>query len=76
MDLATEDDIYRVLPVFLDAIRAGKHPVADRFRLERYARHNQARDLAACLSLVRQEHSADAASTTERLASDETSRNR
>jgi len=76
VDLASEDGIYRALPLFLDAIRAGKHSVADRSRLERYARHNQAKDLAACLSLVRQEHSADTANTTERLASGETSRNR
>jgi glycosyltransferase involved in cell wall biosynthesis len=76
VDLGSEDDIYRALPLFLDAIRAGKHPVADRLRLERYARHNQARDLAACLSLVRQEHSADASNTSERLASGEISRNR
>jgi glycosyltransferase involved in cell wall biosynthesis len=76
VDLASADDIHRAFPPFLDAIRAGKHPVVDRSRLERYARHNQARDLAACLTLVRQEHSAGAANTTERLASGETSRNR
>jgi glycosyltransferase involved in cell wall biosynthesis len=51
-DLASEDDIYRELPLFLEAVRAGTHSVADRTRLSRYARHNQARDLAACLALV------------------------
>lgn len=76
VDLASADDIYRELPVFLDAIRAGKYPVADRSRLERYARHNQARDLAACLSLVRQEYLAGPARSSERLARDEASRNR
>ena len=76
VDLANADDIYRELPFFLEAIRGGKHPVADRSRLERYARHNQARDLAACLSLVRQENSAGATNTAEHLASGQTSRNR
>jgi glycosyltransferase involved in cell wall biosynthesis len=76
VDLASADDIYRKLQPFLEAIRAGRHPVADRSRLERYARHNQARDLAACLSLVRQEHSAGAANTAEPVASGEASRNR
>lgn len=76
VDLASTDDIHRELPVFLDTIRAGKHPVADRLRLERYARHNQARDLAACLSLIRQEYSAGPARSTEHLARGATSRNR
>jgi glycosyltransferase involved in cell wall biosynthesis len=76
VDLASADDIYRELPSFLDAIRAGKHPVADRSRLERYARHNQARDLAACLSLVRQEHLAGPMLSAKRHARGETSRNR
>ncbi len=76
VDLASADDIHRELPSFLDTIRAGKHPVADRSRLERYARHNQARDLAACLALVRQEYFAGPTHSTERLARGETSRNR
>ncbi len=54
-DLASEDDVYHELPLFLQALRAGRHPVADRTRLSRYARHNQARDLAACLSQVSEE---------------------
>ena len=66
VDLASADDIYNALPSFLDAVRAGKHPVAERSRLERYARHNQAKDLAACLSLVRQEYCAGAADSAER----------
>ena len=76
VDLASADDIYNALPSFLDAVRAGKHPVAERSRLERYARHNQAKDLAACLSLVRQECCAGAADSSERLRAGETSRNR
>ena len=76
VDLASEDEIYRQLPVFLDALRAGKHPVADRSRLERYARHNQAKDLAACLSLVRREHSARSEKDSDRLASGAASQNR
>jgi glycosyltransferase involved in cell wall biosynthesis len=76
VNLASADDIHRELPSFLDAIRAGKHPVADRSRLERYARHNQARALAACLSLVRQEYFAGPALSAERLARGETFRNR
>jgi len=75
VDLANADDIYRELPSFLDAIRAGTHPIADRSRLERYARHNQARDLAACLSLVRQEHDAEPVLSVKPLARGDTSRN-
>ncbi len=74
-DLASADEIYGALPAFLDAIRAGKHPVANRARLERYARHNQAKDLAACLSLVRQEHFPSMENAAERLARSEASRN-
>jgi len=76
VDLASADDIHREFPSFLEAVRAGKHPVANRLRLERYARHNQARDLAACLSLIRQEYSAGPARSTEHLARGATSRNR
>jgi glycosyltransferase involved in cell wall biosynthesis len=76
VDLASEDEIYRQLPVFLDAIRSGKHPVADRSRLERYARHNQAKDLAACLSLVRQECSVHVSSNSHPIAKGEISQQR
>jgi len=75
VDLASADDIYRELPSFLDAIRTGTHPIVDRSRLERYARHNQARDLAACLSLVRQEHLADPVLSAKPVARGETPRN-
>jgi glycosyltransferase involved in cell wall biosynthesis len=76
VDLASTDEIYRALPLFLDAIREGIHPVADRSRLESYARHNQAKDLAACLSLIRHESSAGDTQRAESLARGEASRNR
>lgn len=54
-DLSSAEDIHRTLPGFLDAIRAGTHPIANRSKLQRYARHNQAKELAHCLSKVREE---------------------
>jgi len=49
LDLANADEIYHRLPIFLDAIRNGTHPLANRSKLSRYARQNQAADLAQCL---------------------------
>jgi glycosyltransferase involved in cell wall biosynthesis len=51
-DLADEEAIYRILPGFLDSLRAGTHALPEPARAGRYARHSQARDLAACLSEV------------------------
>lgn len=50
VDLEDEQAIYHALPVFLDAVRTGSHPLPDPARTARYARHNQARDLATCLA--------------------------
>ena len=52
VDLADEEAIYRTLPGFLEALRTGAHPLPDPARAARYARHNQAKDLAACLAEV------------------------
>lgn len=48
-NLADEHDICEQLPVFLDSLRAGKHPLPDAQRIQRYARRNQAQQLARCL---------------------------
>jgi glycosyltransferase involved in cell wall biosynthesis len=75
IDLASASDIHRALPPFLDAIRAATHPVADRSKLARYARQNQARDLAQCLSQVRQESSKAPARAAEHPAAGTASSN-
>jgi len=49
VNLAEENDIYRQLPVFLSALRAGTLPLPDAQKIQRYARRNQARELAKCL---------------------------
>lgn len=61
VDLSNEEALYRVLPAFLDSLRAGTHPRPDPARAGRYARHRQARELAACLSEVAAVRSAGAA---------------
>jgi glycosyltransferase involved in cell wall biosynthesis len=52
IDLLDEEAIYRGLPGFLDSVRRGSHPNADPALVARYARHNQAAELAACLASV------------------------
>jgi glycosyltransferase involved in cell wall biosynthesis len=52
VDLADEQAIYEALPVFLNAVRSGKHSIADLDRVEKYNRRNQAGALAACLSTL------------------------
>jgi len=68
VDLASTSEIHSALPLFLEATRAGTHPLANRARLERYARHNQAKDLARCLSVIRQESSNVPASSAPQAA--------
>ena len=53
VDLADEDAIYRSLPIFLASLRSGTHPVADIRKIGRYARRNQAEELAKCLWSVK-----------------------
>jgi glycosyltransferase involved in cell wall biosynthesis len=50
VDLLGEDAIYRALPSFLAEVARGKHPVPERRTVSQYARYNQARELARCLS--------------------------
>jgi len=52
IDLLDEDALQAQLPGFLDAVRRGTHPLPTIGRVERYARHSQARALAACLDEV------------------------
>ncbi len=53
-DLASTEDLYRTVPRFLSAVRAGTHPVADPLHVRRYSRECQAQELAQCLTqLVR-----------------------
>ena len=50
VDLASEDDIYRGFPAFLNAVREATHSFSDLSRVQRYARRNQAEELAKCLT--------------------------
>jgi glycosyltransferase involved in cell wall biosynthesis len=52
IDLLDEEALHARLPGFLDAVRRGTHPLPAIERVERYARHAQARELAACLDEV------------------------
>jgi glycosyltransferase involved in cell wall biosynthesis len=48
-ELASEENIYKTFPPFLDAIRAGNHPLPDLDTVKQYARRNQAAELAKLL---------------------------
>ncbi len=52
IDLLDEEAIYRALPTFLESLRTHEHALPDPEKTSRYARHNQARQLAACLAEV------------------------
>lgn len=54
-NLAEEEEIYRVFPAFLEAVRTRTHALADPAKIARYARRSQAESLAACLSEVKNE---------------------
>jgi glycosyltransferase involved in cell wall biosynthesis len=65
VNLADEDDIYRRIPAFLQAIREGTHALPDTERIKRYARRNQAEQLARSLSEVMNPAIQPAAQKTE-----------
>lgn len=52
VDLTDEEAIYHQLAHFLSMVRDATHSLPDANKVESYARHNQARDLARCLSSV------------------------
>lgn len=52
VDLADEDAIYRVLPLFLEQLQNGSHPLPDPAKVASYGRKQQAQRLAYCLSEV------------------------
>lgn len=56
-DLANEEEIYRRLPAYLNAVREGTHSLADSQRILLYSRRSQASQLAACLTEVMNESS-------------------
>jgi hypothetical protein len=47
VSLADEEDIHKGLRTFLEAVRLGHHPLANRERIQRYTRRAQTADLAA-----------------------------
>jgi glycosyltransferase involved in cell wall biosynthesis len=52
MDIADENAIHHGLPPFLEAVCAAKHPLPDEKKIQRYARRNQASELARCLDEI------------------------
>ncbi len=50
VDLLDEEAIYRALPGFVDAVSQGRHPRPDPVRARRFARRNQAGELARFLT--------------------------
>jgi hypothetical protein len=50
VDLLDQDALYHALPLFLESLRRGRHPLPDPAKTAQYARHNQAYELAACLA--------------------------
>ncbi len=46
INLTEEEEIYRGLPAFLQALRTGTHPLPDRAKISKYSRCNQAEELA------------------------------
>jgi glycosyltransferase involved in cell wall biosynthesis len=52
VDLHDEDAIYRGIPAFLASVLANTHPRPDPVLSGRYARHHQAEELAACLTML------------------------
>jgi glycosyltransferase involved in cell wall biosynthesis len=51
-DLLDENVLYREIPAFMERVRAGAHPLPDPAATRRYARHNQAQELAQCLNAI------------------------
>jgi glycosyltransferase involved in cell wall biosynthesis len=68
VNIAEEEDIYRSLPGFLDALRAAKHPLPDSQKVRRFARRNQAAELAECLNEVAASSSGLAAEKAQSFA--------
>jgi glycosyltransferase involved in cell wall biosynthesis len=68
VNIAEEDDIFSGLPRFLSELRSGTHPLADLQQVQRYARRNQAAELAKCLSELRAETSAPTSEKAESFA--------
>ncbi len=52
VDLRDNEALYQVLPQFLNTVGHSKHPLPDIEKVKRYARKNQASELATCLSQV------------------------
>jgi glycosyltransferase involved in cell wall biosynthesis len=50
VDLADEEAMYRTIPQFLAALRAGRHPLPEAQRVFRYSREYQSMQLAACFT--------------------------
>jgi glycosyltransferase involved in cell wall biosynthesis len=57
VNLADQNEIYRALPVFLNAVRTATHPLPHREKVQQYARRSQAQMLAGCLNDLK-DHSA------------------
>jgi glycosyltransferase involved in cell wall biosynthesis len=67
-NLAEADDIYHKLPDFLAALSKGSHPLPDELRIRRYARRNQAEQLARCLFELKNQSVGTLMENTEALS--------
>jgi glycosyltransferase involved in cell wall biosynthesis len=68
VDIASEEEIYQALPRFLQSIRDGSHPLPDIEGSARFARRNQAADLARCFAGMTNAESPKVAENLERVS--------
>jgi glycosyltransferase involved in cell wall biosynthesis len=68
VDLASEYDIYQGLSEFLEAVRAGTHPLPDKGNIRRYARQAQAGQLAKVLDGLKASEPRWESEKTEKVA--------
>jgi glycosyltransferase involved in cell wall biosynthesis len=68
LELADEENIYRGLPLFLEALRSATHPLPDVQKIQRYARRNQAEQLAQSLWEIKNRAAEPASDNAESFA--------
>lgn len=69
LDLASEDRIYRGLPVFLEGVATHSHSLPDQNKIRLYSRRNQAKALANCLTRIARTRAFTTTYKKENLAS-------
>jgi glycosyltransferase involved in cell wall biosynthesis len=69
--LADEQDIFLSFPKFLTSLRSGTHSLPRSVDVQRYARRNQAAELADCLNKARDGHPVPDAAKSKKFASEQ-----